>query len=100
METKGKVKSRLTMKPLLNSKFLGFNSKVYHYWETLVHFLHYCISFCLCFCSVSIALTSFSATALSTQRQVLAVINEEVHKLHHCLSFVCYGCLLLSGHDY
>ena len=44
--TKGKVASRLTMKPLLNSKFLGFNPKLHHYWETLVCFLHFCTCFC------------------------------------------------------
>ena len=44
--TKGKVALRLTMKPLLNSKFLGFNPKLHQYWETLVHFL--CFRTCFC----------------------------------------------------
>ena len=48
-ETKGKAAVRLTMKPLLNSKFLGFDSAVHQYWKTLVRFLHARICFCLHF---------------------------------------------------
>ena len=43
-ETKGKAAVRLTMKPLLNSKFLGFDSAVHQYWKTPVRWDACCVS--------------------------------------------------------
>ena len=84
VEIKKKAVLRLTMKCLLNSKFLGFNSKLHHYWETLVCFLCYCTSFCWHFCSANIVWKNSSAMGLS----IPIVVDAEVHELHYQMSFM------------